>query len=105
MSEKQPIKFTHTYTLEEYDQVRRKAQMLVKDKNPVKCHKCAPNIVPDHSGNLVPIYEHCTTHCSRALIGIEGDNTVYVQTCEVQNQKFLIQNAKPSSDDAMKIIT
>jgi len=101
-TEKKPIQFTHVYTVEEYDQVRRKAKMLIKDGNPVKCHKCAPSIVPSHGGNFVPVYEHCTTHCSRALIGMEGDNVVYVQTCEVQNQKFLIDNAK--SEESLKII-
>jgi len=100
--ERKPIAFTHKYELENYDQVRRKAQMLVKDGNPVKCHKCPPSIVPSHGGNFVPVYEHCTTHCSRALIGMEGDNVVYVQTCEVQNQKFLIENAKKEESMIIK---
>jgi hypothetical protein len=44
------------------------------------------------------MYEHCTTHCSRALIGVENEKVVYIQTCEVQNQKFLIENANTSTE-------
>lgn len=95
-TDKKPISFAHTYEIQDYDQVR-KAKQLLKDGHPVKCHKCGPSIVPNGVGGLVPVYEHCSTHCTRALIGQEGDDMVYIQTCEVQNQKFLIQNAKPQS--------
>jgi len=101
--QKQQIQFNHKYTLEPYDQVRKKAQLLVKDGNPVKCHKCAPSIVPSHGGNFVPVYEHCTTHCGRALIGVENESVVYVQTCEVQNLKFAIENA--TTTDSPTILT
>ena len=50
------------------------------------------------ANQLVPVYEHCTTHCSRAILGVEGEQLVYVQNCEVIAQKFKIENAqaKPS---------
>jgi len=42
----------------------------------------------------VPVYEHCTTHCSRAILALENELLVYLQTCEVQGQKFPIDNAE-----------
>lgn len=93
-----PIQISHTYTLTEYNVVK-KAKMLLKDGHMVKCHKCGPQLIPNNQlGTLAPMYEHCTTHCSRALIGVENEKVVYIQTCEVQNQKFVIENANPSTE-------
>jgi hypothetical protein len=55
-------------------------------------------------GSLVPVYEHCTSHCTRALIGEEDGKVFYIQTCEVQNQKFLIENAQVAQTKESKLI-
>jgi len=49
------------------------------------------------SGDLVPVYEHCTTHCTRALLALEEGVIMYIQTCEVQAQKFAMENAEAKS--------
>jgi len=99
-----PIQISHTYSLVEYNVVK-KAKMLQKDGFMVKCHKCGPQLIPNNQlGTLVPLYEHCSTHCSRALIGVENDKVVYIQTCEVQNQKFVIENANISTEKESTLI-
>lgn len=99
-----PIQISHSYTLSEYN-IIKKAKMLHKDGHPVKCHKCSPQLVPNNQlGTLVPLYEHCSTHCSRALIGVENDKVVYIQTCEVQNQKFAIENANAKEEKQSTLI-
>lgn len=101
---KAPLQITHVYTLSDYNVVKQ-AKMLYKDGHLVKCHKCGPQLVPNNQlGTLVPLYEHCSTHCSRALIGLENDKIVYIQTCEVQNQKFIIENASAKPEKKSTLI-
>lgn len=89
------LQYIHKYSIGEYSTIKG-GKMLLKDGQPCKCHKVGPNIVPNNlSGDLVPVYEHCTTHCTRALIAIEEDGKlVFIQTCEVQAQKFSLENAE-----------
>lgn len=91
------LEFIHKYSLAEYTTVKG-GKMLLKDGQPCKCHKVGPNIVPNNlSGDLVPVYEHCTTHCTRALLALEEGVIMYIQTCEVQAQKFPMENAEAKS--------
>lgn len=92
------LKFIHKYSLAEYNTIKG-GKMLLKDGQPCKCHKVGVNIIPNNlSGELVPLYEHCTTHCTRALIAFESDDTLlFIQTCEVQAQKFPLDNAQAKS--------
>lgn len=89
------LKYIHKYSLCEYTNIKG-GKMLLKDGQPCKCHKVGANIVPNHLTNeLVPAYEHCTTHCTRALIAVEEDGKLaFIQTCEVQAQKFPLENAE-----------
>jgi hypothetical protein len=87
-----PIQYAHRYELNDYPLIKGGKQ-LMKDGNPCKCHKANVQMIPNMANQLVPVYEHCTTHCSRAILGVEGDQVVFVQNCEVIAQKFKIENA------------
>jgi hypothetical protein len=101
---KKPLNLSHKYELQEYNIVK-KAKQLFKDGHPVKCHKCGPQFIPNPQlGSLVPVYEHCSSHCTRALLGEEDGKVFYIQTCEVQNQKFLIENAQVAQTKESKLI-
>lgn len=93
------LQYIHKYSLGEYTNIKG-GKMLLKDGQPCKCHKVGANIVPNHLTNeLVPVYEHCTTHCTRALIAVDDADgkLVFIQTCEVQAQKFALENAEAKS--------
>jgi len=51
-----------------------------------------------HTYSLVEYNVVKKAKSSRALIGVENDKVVYIQTCEVQNQKFVIDNANISTE-------
>jgi len=88
-----PIQYLHKYELADYNLLKN-AKQLMKDGNPCKCHKANVQMIPNMANQLIPFYEHCTTHCSRAILGVENDQLVFVQNCEVIAQKFRIENAK-----------
>jgi hypothetical protein len=92
------LQYIHKYSIAEYTTIKD-GKMLLKDGQPCKCHKVGPTIVPNRlTGDLSPVYEHCTTHCTRALIAVEEDGKLaFVQTCEVQAQKFPLENAEAKS--------
>jgi hypothetical protein len=88
-----PVQYVHKYELAEYPLLKGTKQ-LMKDGNPCKCHRANVQMIPNMANQLVPVYEHCTTHCSRAILGVEGEQLVFVQNCEVIAQKFKIENAQ-----------
>jgi hypothetical protein len=94
-----PIQYAHRYELNDYPLIKGGKQ-LMKDGNPCKCHKANVQMIPNMANQLVPVYEHCTTHCSRAILGVEGDQVVFVQNCEVIAQKFKIENATANQPKA-----
>lgn len=94
-----PIQYAHKYELGDYPLIKGGKQ-LMKDGNPCKCHKANVQMIPNMANQLVPFYEHCTTHCSRAILGVEGDQVVFVQNCEVIAQKFKIENATANQPKA-----
>jgi hypothetical protein len=68
---------------------------LAKDGKLVKCHKIAPMLIPSGLTNQLEIrYERCSTMCSRALIATDGEKTMFVQTCEIQQQSYHITNVE-----------
>jgi hypothetical protein len=93
-TEQKPTLFPiHNYRLENHPQLKE-IKMLVKDGLPCKCHRVAPTLIPSQLGSLSLQYENCTTNCTRAILVTDGDRTFLVQTCEAQQQKFLIENAE-----------
>jgi len=68
---------------------------LLKDGQLVKCHKVSPILIPNGLSNQLELrYERCSTMCSRALLATDGDKTVFVQTCEIQQQSYSIPNVE-----------
>ena len=97
-----PVQYVHKYELKDYALIKGGKQ-LMKDGNPCKCHKANVQMIPNMANQLVPFYEHCTTHCTRAILGVEGDQLVFVQNCEVIAQKFRIENAKATPNPQPKL--
>ena len=96
------LKYTHRYSIAEYNvkNVVNGAKALLKDGQTCKCHKVAVNYLPSALSNeLVPVTEICTTHCSRALLAIDEatQELAYIQTCEVQAQKFPLEKVEAKS--------
>jgi hypothetical protein len=83
----------HKYSLMEQKHSKG-IQILVKDGIPCKCHKVSPLLIPDKLSGFALQYENCSTNCTRALLITDGENTFYFQNCEVEKQKFAIENAK-----------
>jgi len=68
---------------------------LAKDGELVKCHKVPAMLIPNGLSNQLQIrYERCSTMCSRALIATDGEKTMFVQTCEIQQQSYNIANVE-----------
>jgi hypothetical protein len=83
----------HNYRLEPHPQAKE-LKMLVKDGLPCKCHKVPATLIPSQLGSLSLQYENCVTNCTRAILVTDGEKTYMIQTCEAQQQKFLIENAE-----------
>jgi len=91
---KPEVALTHKYELRPSPEMKG-VQVLFKDSNPCKCHKAGnPMLIPSALSNQLELkYEFCSTNCPRALVGVEEEKVVYIQTCEVQTMKFRIDNA------------
>jgi hypothetical protein len=90
-----PLTFVHTYGLMNHPQKGMDAvKILSKDGQPCRCHKVPFSLVPTaFEGQYAREYETCQTACTRALLAVQDEKLYFVQTCEANNQKFLIENA------------
>lgn len=88
------LKYIHKYTLQDNPSVPN-TKMLVKDGQVCKCHRVSMVLIPNRLANSVdPVQEPCNTNCTRALLAIDDatNKLVFVQNCEVQAQKFELDN-------------
>jgi hypothetical protein len=90
------LEYIHKYTIQDNPSVPN-TKMLVKDGQVCKCHRVPMVLIPNRLANSVdPIQEPCNTNCTRALIAVDDETNklVFIQTCEVQAQKFPLENAE-----------
>jgi hypothetical protein len=92
-TQQKPLTPMHKYSIMEQKHSKG-IKVLVKDGTPCKCHKVSPLLIPDKLSGFALQYENCSTNCSRALLLTDGENTFYYQNCEMDKQKFLLENAK-----------
>jgi hypothetical protein len=90
-----PLTFVHKYELMNHPQKGMDAvKILSKDGQPCRCHKVPFSLVPTaFEGQYAREYETCQTSCTRALLAVQDEKLYFIQTCEANNQKFLIENA------------
>jgi hypothetical protein len=96
MSENKPIEFIHKYEITNHPLKQfKEVKILLKDGQAVKCHKVPSQLVPTQiEGQYAKEYELCSTHCSRAIIGVQDGNLFYCQNCEANNIKFAVSNVQ-----------